>query len=167
MNITAIQQALIELGWMHQGTANGVWTAQTNAGYEQACLADNMHPSLICQPSCVEHLPEKVYGLYMTYSDAGASESLKAANATKAAIEIESAAAALAQAAEAAEAAEAAAQADADAAAASKLAAELAAIEKAEAEATAKAAAKAAEEATELAAKAVVAEAPKQAVKHK
>lgn len=69
MNITAIQQALIELGWMHKGQDNGEWTAQTNAGYEQACLDENMHPSLICQPSCVEHLPEKVYSLYMTFAD--------------------------------------------------------------------------------------------------
>ena len=69
MNITAIQQALIELGWMTPGQDNGVWTAQTDAGYNQACLAENMHPSLICQPSCVEHLPEKVYGLYMGYAD--------------------------------------------------------------------------------------------------
>lgn len=69
MNITAIQQALIELGWLNHGLDTGSWCAKTDTGYVQACIADNMHPSTHTQPSCAEQMPPKVQIMYATYAD--------------------------------------------------------------------------------------------------
>jgi hypothetical protein len=61
MEITAIQKALQELGFLpHTHALGGEWDSQTNAGYIQAAQADNLHPALWAQPLHIDQLPRPV-----------------------------------------------------------------------------------------------------------
>lgn len=64
MKITAIQNALKELGFLHvTHPADGNWDGATNLGYIQAAKKGNLHPSLWRQPSNIDQLPKSVRDL--------------------------------------------------------------------------------------------------------